>query len=169
VLIFKSQTDFSRFSRGVWTVSGRFSRVLDESLTFPKRIDEFGTISVQYAAPDCLTNQFAILWEDGGPMVDLNTLVPPNSGLHLFEAQQINDRGEIAVQGTDANSNKHAVLLIPCDEHHPGVKGCDHSMVDAATAAQSAVPRSVPSGTQRLPQSRRSNRYHIPGYNQLAR
>jgi probable HAF family extracellular repeat protein len=103
------------------------------------------------------------LWEDGGPMVDLNTLIPPNTGLQLHELGQINDRGEITVSDADANGNSHAVLLIPCDENHPSVEGCDYSMVDAAAAAQSAAPSYVPSATPRLPHSWRSNRYHMPG------
>jgi hypothetical protein len=70
-------------------------------------------------------------------MVDLSPLVPPSSGLQIYETDQINNRGEIAVQGQDANGNNHGVLLIPCDENHPGVEGCDYSMVDAVTAAKS--------------------------------
>jgi uncharacterized membrane protein len=105
----------------------------------------------------------AFLWEDGGPLVDLNTLVPPNSGLLLVEPGQINDRGEVSVTASDASGNNHVVLLIPCDGNHPGVKGCDYSLVDASTAAQSAVPRSVPNGTLHPLHSRLSNRFHIPG------
>jgi len=75
------------------------------------------------------------LWEDGGPWVDLSTLVPPNSGLQIYETDQINDRGEIAVQSTDASGNNHALLLIPCDENHPDVSGCDYETIDAETAA----------------------------------
>ena len=82
----------------------------------------------------------AFLSQEAGPVVDLNTLVPPNSGLQLYEADQINDRGEIAAQGVDASGNYHAVLLIPCDENHPGVEGCDYSMVDLDTLQQSALP-----------------------------
>jgi hypothetical protein len=103
------------------------------------------------------------LSEDGGPIVDLNTLVPPGSGLQLVEADQINDGGEIAIAAVDANGNSHSVLLIPCDGHHPGVEGCDYSLVDASTATQSAVPRSVPNGTLHPLHSRLSNRFHIPG------
>jgi probable HAF family extracellular repeat protein len=103
------------------------------------------------------------LWEDGGPLVDLNTLVPPNSGLLLVEPGQINDRGEISVTASDANGNNHTVLLIPCDGNHPGVGGCDYSLVDASTATQSAVPRSVPNGTLHPLHSRLTNRFHIPG------
>ena len=41
----------------------------------------------------------AFLWENGGPMVDLNTLIPANSGVYLFEAEKINSRGEIVARG----------------------------------------------------------------------
>lgn len=93
-------------------------------------------------------------------MVDLNTLVPPNSGIQLQEALQINNSGEIAGNGLDANGNNHAILLIPCDESHPDVQGCDYSTVDASTAAQSAAPHSIPNSSQRPVHQRRSKRLH---------
>ena len=76
------------------------------------------------------------LWEDGGPMVDLNTLIVPNSTLYVPLGITINDRGEIAAPGLLPNGDQHAVLLIPCDENHPGVEGCDYSIVDEATATR---------------------------------
>lgn len=105
------------------------------------------------------------LWQDGGPTVDLNALLPPNSNLQIYEADQINDRGEIAVQASDVNNNNHALLLIPCDEDHPGVEGCDYDTIDAETAAaQSAThPQGTSPAKLPPPQSRRSNRYHVPG------
>jgi probable HAF family extracellular repeat protein len=78
----------------------------------------------------------AFLWEHGGPMVDLNTLVPPNPNLQLTLALYINDRGEIAALGTFSSGDRHAFVLIPCDENHAGVEGCDFDTVDAETAAQ---------------------------------
>jgi probable HAF family extracellular repeat protein len=105
----------------------------------------------------------AFFSDDGGPMVDLNTLVPPNSGIQLTEAVQINDRGEIAVSAVDAVGNIHAVLLIPCDENHPGVGGCDYSIVDAETAAaQNPTRPHVASSMQLMPRSRRNGRYQMP-------
>ena len=80
------------------------------------------------------------LWEDGGPMVDLSTLFPPHPDLQLDHAFFINDRGEIAVRGVFSNGDIHSFVLIPCDENHPSVEGCDYSMVDAATLQQTAPP-----------------------------
>jgi hypothetical protein len=96
-------------------------------------------------------------------MVDLNNLATSNSGIYVQGIATINDHGEIAASGVDANGNNHALLLIPCDENHSGVDGCDYSLVDATAAAQNPAPRYVPSGSQHLPQSRWTNRYHLPG------
>jgi probable HAF family extracellular repeat protein len=105
--------------------------------------------------------QAAFLWEDGGPLVDLDTLIPSGSGLQMYEAHQINDVGEIAIGALDASGNNHAVLLIPCDDNHPGIEGCDYSMVDAATAVQSAVRHDVPKQPLAQPQS--DVRHHLRG------
>ncbi len=86
---------------------------------------------------DCNSGlQHAFLSEDGGPAVALDTLIPPKLGLQLTDAVYINDSGEIAALGTISNGDIRAFVLIPCDENHPGIEGCDYSLVDAATAAQ---------------------------------
>ena len=96
-------------------------------------------------------------------MLDLNTLVPLNPDLQVTRALYINDRGEIAVQGNFSNGDIHAFVLIPCDENHSALEGCDYSLVDESMAAQSSAPSYAPSGTRYPPQSSRSNRYHVPG------
>jgi probable HAF family extracellular repeat protein len=78
----------------------------------------------------------AFLWEEGGPMMDLNTLIPPGSGLQLNDAASINDRGEIAGVGKLANGEQHAYLLIPCEETASDGEGCDYDLVDATSATQ---------------------------------
>ena len=124
----------------------------------------------------CDSSFHSFLWENGS-MVDLNTLIPPNASLYLIETLAINDRGEIAGDGLPAGCGDdgtcgHAYLLIPCDEHHPGVDGCDYSLVDATMVAQvhlqGAQTRSVardngvPIGLLgRLP-SEIARRYQIP-------
>jgi len=110
---------------------------------------------------DCNYNFTAVLWEHNS-IVDLNDLVPANSTFLMY-ASFITDQGEIAALGLFPNGNLQAEMLIPCDENHPGVEGCDYSLVDATTATQSPAPRYVPSGTRRPSQSRRTNRYYIPG------
>jgi probable HAF family extracellular repeat protein len=105
----------------------------------------------------------AFLWENGGPMVDLNDLVS-GADMTLGGATGINDRGEITAVGVLTNGDLHAFLLIPCDEHHPGVEGCDYSLVDTPTQ----VPRPSPirnASSRTLPPSivRLMNRHHLPG------
>ena len=95
------------------------------------------------------------LWENGGPMVDLNDLALPGSGLHLQAATEINERGEIVCRGVLPNGDQHVVLLVPVD----GVESAN----SGAVATPSLSPRYVPSGTQHPPQSRWSNRYQMPG------
>jgi probable HAF family extracellular repeat protein len=81
------------------------------------------------------TSKRAFLWENGGPMVDLNTLVRSPSGLQLISAVDINDRGEIVAEGLLPNGDSRAALLIPCDENHFGIEGCDYSMAEATATA----------------------------------
>jgi probable HAF family extracellular repeat protein len=93
---------------------------------------------VGWSAPtDCVNfdNARPFLWEHGS-LVDLNDLIPPNSPLQLVYAYEINQRGEIAGNGWDTHGNEHAFLLLPCDDGHPGVEGCDYGLVDADAATR---------------------------------
>jgi probable HAF family extracellular repeat protein len=100
------------------------------------------------------------LWEDGGPMVDLNSLVTSSNGFSItaaVAAAYINDEGEIFGRGTpagcdDADVCGHDYLLIPCDENHPGIEACDYSLVDAAAAT-----RVSPAHTMQGPPSANQN------------
>jgi probable HAF family extracellular repeat protein len=76
----------------------------------------------------------AAIWERGGPMVDLNTLISPDTGIYIFFAVNINDRGEIAAAGLLPNGLTRAVLLVPCDKAHPDLEGCNYFNVADATA-----------------------------------
>jgi hypothetical protein len=102
----------------------------------------------------------SFLWEDGS-IFDLNTLIPSGSPLYLQFTDNINDRGEITGNGSDASGNNHAFLLIPCDENHPGVEGCNYSLVEQP--ARDSAPRNINGETQRPPQSQRTHWYHVPG------
>jgi len=112
-------------------------------------------------ATDCGFTFHSFLWEDGS-LFDLNDLIPP-SPLVLASAQTINDRGEIAGTAFDASFNGHAFLLIPCDENHPSVEGCDYSPVDPTAIAQSEKNQkpeaALPANVRSLYQQQRQLRY----------
>ncbi len=91
---------------------------------------------VGFGRADCFNEDHAFLWENGGPSVDLQTLLVPRSDITLIAAIVINDRSEIVGVGILPDGDSHSVLLIPCDGNHADVEGCDFDTVAAATAAQ---------------------------------
>jgi hypothetical protein len=74
-------------------------------------------------------------------------LVPAGSSLQLVLGNAISDRGEIAGNGVppgvspgDVFTLGHAFLLIPCDENHTNVEGCDYGMVDGGADSTGQAP-----------------------------
>jgi probable HAF family extracellular repeat protein len=109
---------------------------------------------------DCTNPFHAILWEDGGPAIDLNTLIPPNSSLQLTNAYDINDRGEIAGAGlppgcqpVDVGICGHAFFLIPCGHGHAYEKECEDNPANSApvTWSPALMPRSPVSNERVAP------------------
>jgi probable HAF family extracellular repeat protein len=49
----------------------------------------------------------------GKPMVDLNTLITPASDIHLTDAWNINNRGEILANGKLPDGSERVALLVP--------------------------------------------------------
>jgi probable HAF family extracellular repeat protein len=104
------------------------------------------------------------LWENG-EILDLNTLVPASSGIQLQFAFSINEGGEIVGDGilNDSGDNR-AFLLVPCDSNHPGLEGCDYSLVEATKAAeahleQTTHPTSGTAGTTKFPHAEAMTRF----------
>jgi hypothetical protein len=69
----------------------------------------------------------AIISEGGGPAVDLNTLIPADSGVQLRNASIINERGEIVAVGVYPDGNHGPVLLIPCERKSDQADTCQNS------------------------------------------
>ncbi len=116
----------------------------------------------------------AFLWENGGPMLDLNTLIPSGSGVQLVDAVNINDRGEIAGSAVLPSGDTHAILLVPCAK---GDEACEDNAADTTAAIQNdsapvvqrpstATPANPAlSGREMLDwlRSRWGQRYRFPG------
>ena len=82
------------------------------------------------------SGEHAFLWEQGGPMLDLDSLIPPGSSLKLSHALAITDRGEIVGIGAPPGCPRskddicgHVYVLVPCDESEP--RNCDEQVVEA--------------------------------------
>src|SRR5436309_15537 len=128
------------------------------------------------ASFNCDTNTLrAVLW-DKGSIVDLNTLIPSNSSLELFDVTNINDRGEIAGRALPAGCDDvhfcgHVFLLIPCDNAATCESNAGVTTVGIQnTAALFNRPSTASTQTPRTPlqllsawRARLAHRYHIRG------
>ncbi len=105
-------------------------------------VDSFGQVlgASQSNAGGCNLWTTAFLWESGGPSVDLNELVTnPIAGVHLYVGLWANGLGEIVAAGVPPDCPLasqdicgHTYVLMPCDDHHPNIEGCDYSLVETA-------------------------------------
>ncbi|MGA7410629.1 MAG: hypothetical protein WBW33_09085 [Bryobacteraceae bacterium] len=100
------------------------------------------------SAIDSTSFRHGTLWENGGPMIDLNALIPMGSDLTIEDTYFINESGEIVARGVFPNGDEHAVLLIPDGD-------CDDSEARIAALQNKLAPSRQASTTQ--------HRYRIPG------
>lgn len=130
---------------------------------------------------DCRNFLRAFVWEEGGPMLDLNRLIAPGSGVQITNAININDRGEIlaksipeGVTPIDDLDQGHLVLLIPC-EMHDRHRGCDADDQDddrVSEPASAVDNRRAPATITQRPQTAKEaaaawrarllRQYHFP-------
>jgi probable HAF family extracellular repeat protein len=105
------------------------------------------------SSPDCIVDGNAVLWEQGSAPVNINTLVTPASEVTAVYALEINDRGEIAAHGFTSAGDLRGILLLPCDENHPNLEGCDYDLVEVVTESLSSsapiasAPKAVVQGS----------------------
>jgi probable HAF family extracellular repeat protein len=108
------------------------------------------------------TGLHAFVWEHGGPMLDLNGLIPAGFDLLLEEAENINNRGEILVWAEppgcpDDHLCGRLVLLVPCGAND----ACHNQYADPASEDMIApVTRALTD--MAAWRARVAQRYHIP-------
>jgi probable HAF family extracellular repeat protein len=91
----------------------------------------------------------AFLWEPGGPMVDLNTLISPDLGVQLRNVATINDRGEMAVVGWFPDETHRPVLLIPCGDAREN-DSCAQRQSARLDTLRASTPASPPDAGRRV-------------------
>jgi probable HAF family extracellular repeat protein len=123
------------------------------------------------ASTNCTEYQHAFLWENGGPMIDLNSLIHPGSALTVREGDEINDRGEIAGEAVLPNGDPHAVLLVPdgdCDEECEVRIATSQKNATVAAQASPITSTTIRKGETKGPPInslgyRFGRRYNLPG------
>ena len=98
----------------------------------------------------CVTEDHShgFLWENGA-LFDLNQLISNSTNLTVIEGVRINEQGEIAGRSITPEGDNRAVVLIPCDERHPNLEGCDYSAVEESVAQRASSDVRRPSERMR--------------------
>jgi len=117
---------------------------------------------------DCFNFLHAFIWENGGPMQDLNTLIAPGSGWQLTNAFNINDRGEILAKAArlgftpeDDADLGHLVLLVPCQSVDEGGCGGNAQSVATVKVAAKLGPSPMRPLTGAAWRTKLAQRYHL--------
>ena len=125
-------------------------------------------VGISLPAPCDFSVAHAFLWEEGS-MVDLNTLIPPNSGLQLVYAEAINDAGEIVgigvppgVSPADVEVLGHAYVLIPQDDLCDSQCNLTDTTSHSSIAATSRNPKVANTEVMRRILERQRARYRRP-------
>jgi probable HAF family extracellular repeat protein len=106
----------------------------------------------------------AFLWQQGGPMVDLNALVENFTNLHLYWGAYINDSGEILAQGLLSTGDIHAALLVPSGDCKEDCERRILASQNAPTVGADAGLTSPAFGKQgKWLHNRLGQRYALPG------
>lgn len=106
-------------------------------------INEAGQIVGNSFRTCSFAEERAFLWEKG-QLFDLNAFVPPDSDLYLFEADFINDRGDITGPAILPSGDVHQYLLLRCrndDDLEARGQSCMEAEQNTASRLAPAYPR----------------------------
>jgi probable HAF family extracellular repeat protein len=114
----------------------------------------------QIAGQTCVLDESSctvFLWHNGA-MTDLNSVVPADSSLYMFDPDTINSVGEIVGLAFDKNTGEgRAFLAVPENSEVTG------SGTPAAPAKASQPNVVLPERVRKMLRQQLGSRYHIPG------
>ena len=107
---------------------------------------------------DATGTPHAFLRPNGGKMIDLNTLIPTDSPLFLFQACSINSRGELTGLALETSTGDlHAFLAVPVDGDF------DSESAAAAEQAGTSEPKHVVLTENVRKRLQQRLRFRLPG------
>ena len=78
----------------------------------------------------------------------------------------INDLGEMFGTGSLPNGDSHGMLIVPCDNNHPNVKGCDYTPVTVSEESESSASVDLARPTNASSEFDRRKPFRSAGQNQ---
>ena len=93
---------------------------------------------------DCQAFLHAFVWEKGGPIRDLNKLIPPDSGWVLTNAFNINDRGEILAKAVAKAEGKSLVGVVQTRPPQPNITIALRDDLGVSPSGGTGLPHGVP-------------------------
>jgi probable HAF family extracellular repeat protein len=121
---------YSLIGRHEWAVEVEGIALGPDAYSIPRGINSRKQV-VGFVSLDCSFDDSslrAFLWEPGGQMIDLNTLISPSLDMELLNAATINDRGEMAVVADFGDGNRRPVQLTPCNTQQGHSDDCQDSI-----------------------------------------
>lgn len=112
--------------------------VTGDGASFSEDVNSAGTVVGQSCDTGSCNSSRAFVWENGGPMMDLNALLTTPTDLYLTYAYAIGENGEIVAQGVLPNGDLRIAVLKPhgeCDQ------ACERRIVPSASQAPSFASR----------------------------
>jgi probable HAF family extracellular repeat protein len=108
-----SGIDVAIYSNGSWTDIG--SGIQPTAINNSRQVVGWTTIPGIYSGPKSKRRhaQDVGVVSANGTFTNLNTLIAPNSGFTILNAEAINDSGQILCDATTPGEETHAVLLTP--------------------------------------------------------
>jgi probable HAF family extracellular repeat protein len=136
-----SHTDFETYATTsqsfIYETGAMRALPVPSSESYAVDINDSGVVVGTMRAGGGMSPWHAYIYADG-VVTNLNSLIPPGSGLHLLFANGINNAGQIVGAAYDSRASYHAFLLTPVAPGASVVNIGDASVTEGHTGTRSA-------------------------------